>query len=176
MPRIPYLPENLRDPADVVGPVRARRGGTLLHLDRMLLHSPPLTRGWNALLGAVRSELELDARLRELVTCAVALMNGAEYELHHHLAPFLAAGGTEAQLDALRRGRGRDDGSGPFDEVERACLRVAEEMTRGVALGDATFAEARRLLGARGTVELVGVVAAYNMVSRFLVALEIGPE
>jgi len=33
-----------------------------------------------------------------------------------------------------------------------------------------------RLLGDRQTVELVGVVAAYNMVSRFLVALGVEPE
>jgi alkylhydroperoxidase family enzyme len=176
MPRIPYLPADLRDPADLVAAVRARRGGALLHLDRMLLHSPPLARAWNAFLGAVRAELGVEARLRELAICAVALLNRAAYELHQHAAPFLAAGGTEPQLDALRRAGGEDEGAGPFDEAERAVLRLTLEMTRDVEVRDSTFAAARRLLGARGTVELVGVVAAYNMVSRLLVALEIEPE
>lgn len=39
-----------------VAPIRARRGGELLNLGRMLLHSPAYARSWNALLGAVRAE------------------------------------------------------------------------------------------------------------------------
>jgi alkylhydroperoxidase family enzyme len=41
---------------------------------------------------------------------------------------------------------------------------------------DSTFAAALERLGERDTVELVGVIAAYNMVSRFLVALGIETE
>jgi 4-carboxymuconolactone decarboxylase len=33
--------------------VRARRVGQLSGLDRLLLHSPPVAEGWNALLGAL---------------------------------------------------------------------------------------------------------------------------
>lgn len=176
MPRLPYLPADVRKPAGLVASVRARRGGTLLNLDRMLLYSPPLARGWNAFLGAVRSDLSVEPRLRELAICAVALLNHVEYELHHHVGPFLAAGGTRAQLDALRHGLGADDGTGPFDEAERAVLRLTLEMTRDVSVQDSTVAAVRAILGERGTVELVGVVAAYNMVSRFLAALAIEPE
>ena len=173
-PRIPYRPADIAEPADLVAAIRARRGGTLLHLDRMLLHSAALARAWNAFLGAIRGDLGVPARLRELVICAVAAANGAEYELHHHAPLFLRAGGTEAQLAALRRGI--DAGGGPFDETERAVLRLTLEMTQEVSVRDATFAAVRDLLGEQVTVELVGVVAAYNMVSRFLVALEIAPE
>jgi len=176
VPRVPYVPEGVSEPADLVAAVRARRGGALLHLDRMLLHSPPLARGWNAYLAAIRGGLSLDARLRELAVCAIGLLNGAPYELHHHAPELLAAGGTAAQLDALRRAGGTAEAGGPFDARERAVLRLTAEMTREVAVGDETFAEVRRLLGERETVELVAVVAAYNMVSRFLVALGIEPE
>jgi AhpD family alkylhydroperoxidase len=176
MPRIPYLPADVAEPAELVAAIRARRGGTLLNLDRMLLHSPPLTRGFGVFISAVRTELALDAKLRELAVCAVAVLNGAEYNLHHHAPPFLRAGGTDAQLAALRRGQGRDDGTGAFDENERAVLELALEMTRSVSVRDSTFSAVLTLLGERGTVELVGVIAAYNMVSRFLVALGIEPE
>src|SRR5690606_15711496 len=47
MPRIPYQPEDLAEPAEVVDAIRRRRGGKLLELDRMLLHSAPLAAGWN---------------------------------------------------------------------------------------------------------------------------------
>jgi alkylhydroperoxidase family enzyme len=176
MPRVPYVPTESGDPADLVAAIRARRGGMLLNLDRMLLRSPPIARAWNDFLGAVRTELGVDAKLRELVICAVGLLNGAEYELHHHGPLFLRAGGTEAQLAALRRGQGRDDGSGAFDETERAILRLTLEMTRDVSVRDATFDAVRTPLGERGAVELVALVATYNMVSRFLVALGVEPE
>jgi AhpD family alkylhydroperoxidase len=176
VPRIPYLPADLAEPADLVAAVRARRGGALLHLDRMLLHSPAFARGWNGFLGEVRRGLALDPRLRELAICAVAVLNDAPYELAHHAPEWLVAGGTREQLQALERTGGGCWDEPLFDAREQATLRLTAEMTRAVAVSDATMAEVRALLGDRGTVELVGVVATYNMVSRFLVALGVEPE
>jgi hypothetical protein len=97
MPRVPYADE-FSLPQELVAPIRARRGGTLLNLDRMLLHSPLYARGWNALLGTVRGELLLSPRLRELAICATASLTGAEYEWGQHAPLFLAFGGSQAQL------------------------------------------------------------------------------
>jgi alkylhydroperoxidase family enzyme len=177
--RIPYQPADLAEPADLVAAIRARRGGHLLNLDRMLLHSPPLAQGWNGFLRAVRTELEVAPRLRELAMCVVAALNRADYEFHHHAPEFIAAGGTPAQVDALRDPlRASQDPAlrSLFDEAERAALQLTIEMTRSVAVSDATFDRVQLLLGHRHTVELVAVVATYNMVSRFLVALGIEPE
>jgi alkylhydroperoxidase family enzyme len=176
MPRIPYRPESLAEPAALVQAIRARRGGRLLHLDRMLLHSPPLAAGWNGYLKAVRTELDLDPRLRELAMCAVASLNGAHYEFHHHAPEFLRAGGTEAQVEALRQPERALEQAGLFDDTALAALRLTIEMTRQVAVSDASFAAVHAALGDRQTVELAGVIATYNMVSRFLVALCIEPE
>ena len=49
-------------------------------------------------------------------------------------------------------------------------------MTRTVKVTDATFDAVRARLSDQHCVELVGVIATYNMVSRFLVALGIEPE
>jgi len=174
--RIPYQPADLAEPTDLVATIRARRGGQLLNLDRMLLHSPPLARGWNAFLRAVRTELEVDPRLRELAMCVVAVLNGAEYEFHHHAPEFVAAGGTAQQVAALRDPLRAAADAEMFDEVDRAALQLTIEMTRGVTVNDATFDAVHRRLGERQTVELVGVIATYNMVSRFLVALGVEPE
>jgi alkylhydroperoxidase family enzyme len=176
MPRIAYQPADLGEPAALVDAIRARRGGRLLHLDRMLLHSPPLAAGWNGFLKAVRTELALDPRLRELAMCAVASLNGADYEFHHHAPEFLRAGGTPPQVEALRAPEQALQQPGLFDGDARAALRLTIEMTRGVAVADATFEAVHAALGDRRTVELVGVVATYNMVSRFLVALGVEPE
>jgi alkylhydroperoxidase family enzyme len=159
-----------------VAAIRARRGGRLLNLDRMLLYSPPLAAGWNAHLRAVRTQLELDPKLRELAICAVAALNGADYEFVHHAPEFLAAGGSERQLQALRAPDRALADAELFDAAQRAALALTVEMTRDVAVADATFEAALAALGPRAVVELVGVIATYNMVSRFLVALGVEPE
>lgn len=180
MPRIPYQPLDLAEPRDVVDAVRARRGGTLLNLDRMLLHSAPFAKGWNAFLGEVRTGLALSPRLRELAMCAVAVLNDAPYEFHHHAPEFLKAGGSAEQVDALGRlvsPDALDSMMALFDPVDRAVLRLTTAMTCDVKVDDACFEAVRDALpDERLVVELVGVIATYNMVSRFLVALGIEPE
>ncbi len=174
MPRVPFVPADLAEPRDIVDAVRARRGGELRPLDRLLLHSPELTRGWNTYLAAVRTRLGLPPRLRELAICAVAVLNQAEYEFFHHAPEFLKAGGTQAQLDAVRDVDAAIADAGRFDAAERAVLALTAEMTRNVKVSDATFARASEHLGEpRDVIELIATVATYNMVSRFLVALEV---
>ncbi len=177
MPRVPYLPADIDAPGELVAAIRARRGGTLLNLDRMLLHSPPFARGWNEFLGEVRTGLNIPARLRELAICGVAMLNGAAYEFLHHAPEFTKAGGTAAQVEALRDMEAAAGDAALFDAAERAVIRLTVEMTRQVQVGDTTLAEARAAVGSdSGLVELVGAIAAYNMVSRFLVALGVEPE
>ena len=97
MPRIPYLPADLAEPREIVDAVRARRGGTLLNLDRLLLYSPELAIGWNSYLGAVRTRLALSPKLRELGTDVMRL---AELEgLGGH------ATSVDLRLQKIRRAR-----------------------------------------------------------------------
>jgi len=37
---IPFVPKDLDEPRELVEAIKSRRGGELLALDRMLLHSP----------------------------------------------------------------------------------------------------------------------------------------
>jgi alkylhydroperoxidase family enzyme len=177
MAAVPYQPQDIAEPRDLVAAIRARRGGILLNLDRMLLHSPPLALGWNGYLRAVRTELLVSPRLRELAICAVARLNRADYEFHHHAPEFLRAGGTAAQLDALDHAGDPKADLSAFDAAERAVLALTVEMTRNVAVNGATMASVRAAVDDdRQVVEMVAVIAAYNMVSRFLVALGVEPE
>ena len=97
-----WTPERKPQPQALVDAILARRGGTLLNLDKALLWSEPVARGWNVYLKAVRTELPTSRKLRELGICTVALLTGAHYEYHHHAPDFLAAGGTQLELDALQ--------------------------------------------------------------------------
>ena len=178
--RIPdWTPEAKPQPAELVDAILARRGGQLINLDKALLWSEPLARGWNTYLKAVRTELPTSPRLRELAICTVALLTGALYEYHHHAPDFLAAGGTQAELDALDRVVAADarQASDPaLGEVEQLVVRYAAQMTLDVTVDDALFDALRRHFDTTQLVELTSAIATYNMVARFLVALGVSPE
>jgi alkylhydroperoxidase family enzyme len=176
MPRIPYVTDDEAGDTPLVAAIRKRRGGGLLNLDRQLLHSPPFAQGWNGLLGAVRTQLSVDPKLRELAMCVVAVLNGAEYEYIHHAPEFVKAGGRQTQIEAVHQMKSVPIDPSQFDELENATIALSFQMTTLVEVDDATFATLQRHLDRSAIVELVGVVATYNMVSRFLVAIGVEPE
>lgn len=181
MPTVPYVTDhdidNQKVPAELVAAIRGRRaGGNLLNLDRMLLHSPPIARGWNTYMGSIRRELKVSPVLRELAICAIARLNRADYEWLQHAPEFLAVGGKQSQLDALNAIESAHFNTRVFDHGEIAVLKLTREMTLNIDVSAATLEEIRALLPNEQVVEIVGTIAAYNMVSRFLVALGIGPE
>ena len=61
-----------------------------------------------------------------------------------------------------------------MSEKEWAVLVYVDAMTRDVNVEDATFEEVRKWFSETESVELTATVAAYNAVSRFLVALDVG--
>ncbi|MEN9771386.1 MAG: hypothetical protein RJA58_29 [Pseudomonadota bacterium] len=176
IPAVPYVPADLAEPADLVGAIRARRGGHLINLDRMLLNSVPYARGWNAFLGEVRRNLSLSAKLREIAMCGVAVLNGAEYEFFHHAPELIAAGGTQEQVDALRTIDDIAADLSMFSPVERDAILLTIQMTRDIQVSEHLMKRLNDALGSTQVVELVGTIAAYNMVSRFLIALGVEPE
>lgn len=177
--RIPdWTPDAHPQPQDLVDAILKRRGGTLINLDKALLWSEPLARGWNVYLGAVRTGLPTSRQLRELGICTVALLTGAHYEYHHHAPDYLAAGGQQAELDALKVWC--QDLSQPLPAAlagdDALIARYAAQMTRDVKVEDALFAQLQARFSTTELVELTSAIATYNMVARFLVALGVTPE
>lgn len=178
--RIPdWTPESHPQPQDLVQSILERRGGTLLNLDKALLWSEPLARGWNVYLKGVRTGLGASRKLRELGICTVALLTGAAYEYHHHAPDFRAAGGTQAELDALQAyiaagARGTPPPGLTGDEG--LVTEYAAQMTRDVKVEDALFARLQARFAPTELVEITAAIATYNMVARFLVALGVTPE
>ena len=176
--RIPdWTPDAKPQPRDLVEAILARRGGSLLNLDKALLWSEPLARGWNVYLKAVRTELPTSRKLRELGICTVALLTGALYEYHHHAPDFVAAGGSQAELDALQAFCRAPDGvPAGLDGDEALVARYAAQMTRQVQVDATLFAQLQQRFDTTQLVELTAAIATYNMVARFLVALGVTPE
>ena len=179
--RIPdWTPSLKAQPQDLVQAITERRGGSLLNLDRALLWSEPLARGWNVYLKAVRTELPTSRELRELGICTVALLTGASYEYHHHAPDFLAAGGTQAELDALHAICESNpclaQSAHGLGAIESIVIQYAAQMTLNVKVTDELFVQLKRHFDTTQIVELTSAIATYNMVARFLVALEVSPE
>lgn len=176
--RLPeWTPELKPQPEDLVQAVLQRRGGKLLPLDRGLLWSEPFTRGWNVFVKAVRMDMGGSKKLRELAISAVSLLTGADFEYQAHSKEFLAQGGTQAELDALKSALADNPrapaASTTLGAVEKIVIQYAAQMTLDVKVQDTVFAELKKHMDTTDIVELTGAIATYNMVARFLVALEI---
>jgi len=175
----PVAPGTRPELADIERSIAAERGAISL-LYRVLLHSPLIASGWEKLLTAVRNRTELAPQLRELIILRVAVLNGAPFEFDAHTPHALHAGVTRAQLEAVQRvdcgGMSAAAVAGTFAADERLVLELADAMTRDVTVGDELMERVRARFDARGVVEVVTTVAAYNMVSRFLVALNLVHE
>ena len=179
--RIPdWTPARKLQLQDLVDAILKRRGGVLINLDKALLWSEPLARGWNVYLKAIRTDLPTSPKLRELGICTVALLTGATYEYKHHAPDFLTAGGTQAELNALNsvvKADARKTAAHPaLGAVEQLVIQYAAQMTLDVKVTDEVFNALRQHFDTTQIVELTSAVATYNMVARFLVALGVSPE
>jgi alkylhydroperoxidase family enzyme len=118
--------------------------------------------------------------LCELGICTVALLTGAHYEYHHHAPDYLKAGGTQAELDGLKRAVANAPDKGVHDEaldlMSRWVVQYAAQMTLNVKVDADLFKQLQTQLNTTEIVELTTAIAAYNMVARLLVALEVSPE
>jgi alkylhydroperoxidase family enzyme len=170
MARISYPDLDRSDLAPLVGRIKAERG-KVLNLYGMLLHSPPVAEGWLAFLTAIRQKCSLSGRIRELVIMRIAVINGADYEFRAHTPFALQEGISQTQIDALREGK--FDG---FDDLERSVLAYSDSMSREVHVPQPVFDAVRRHFNERELVELTATIGAYNLVSRFLEALQVDHE
>jgi alkylhydroperoxidase family enzyme len=176
--RLPYVDEShLPDatPSDltILADTKARRKGPLLALDRALLHSPPILSGWNAFFGAIRTGTTIDASLREMIMCRIAVLNRAWFEWEQHEPLLSETGVLRPELVERLRDEGWD-GQGLADERHVLVLRYTDAMTRDVVVSQALFERLKALFTEREVVEITATVAGYNAVSRFLVALDVG--
>lgn len=166
--------EDLPELAPLIGRIKGRRGGTLLNLYRMLLHSPPVAEKWFEQNNAIRWETQLDGKTRELAVIRVAAANRADYVFKSHVPSVaLDEGLTLAQCDALAAGWQE---SPLFDARERAILAYVDAMTNDLQVPDAVFEPLRRHLTERQLVELTVLIGAYNMHCRVLEALQVERE
>ncbi|KAK7435761.1 hypothetical protein VKT23_019458 [Stygiomarasmius scandens] len=165
--------------------IRERRGARgLTPLDGTLLHVPPVAEGWNTLLGAVRTKGQIPGDVRELMILRVAARNHAAFEWIHHEHV-----GRDCGLNTSQLYLARDTSSLPpstdstLNALQSAALAFADQSTAQVRVEPSTTAALVSALTtlANGDkskaedllVECSAITASYNMVSRFLVSLDV---
>lgn len=131
-------------------------GGLTGPFNAMLL-APRLGAALQGLGSAVRYHTDLSARVREMAILAVAAAWHSDFERYAHEAVGRAAGVSEAEMAALRRGELPE----LTDPIERAALRVVDALLARADLDDAEFETARSELGAAALVELSTLVGYY---------------
>ncbi len=154
--------------ADVEDRILGERGRVSL-LYQVLLNSAPIASGWERMLTAVRNQTGVPATLRELIILRVAVLNKAPFEFQAHAPIALREGVSEEKIAAVADAAIAKI----FGPEERLVLELTDAMTRNVDVPDDLMDELKQRYNDERLVELVATVAAYNMVSRFLVALHI---
>ena len=153
--------------------IRGGRGGRMLNIYRMLLHSPALADKWLEQVSAVRWQTDLDGKIREIVIIRIGLLNRVEYVIKAHVPAFAVREGlTIEQCAALADW----PASTLFNDQQRAALAYTDAMTREVQVPDVIFATLRDFFTEKQIVELTVLIGTYNMHTRVLQALEIDAE
>ena len=174
MARVPLIEEKeYPELSDLIAKIKGARGGRLINIYRLMLHSPALANAWFDLNQAVRYGTEIDGQCRELAVIRVAILNNVDYVVRAHGPAYaLKEGLTPAQVEALADW----SASNLFADRQRALLAYVDAMTRDIDVTEAVFTEVRRHFSERQTVELTMLISAYNMLTRFLKALKVDPE
>lgn len=109
----------------------------------------------------LRFDSVLDARIRELVTCAVSRHVSNQFEWLMHAPLALKAGVAQATIDALYAGaRPRQL---PADE--EAALDFTRELLTTHGTSEPAYQAALKLFGEQGVVELATLIGYFVMVS-----------
>lgn len=169
--RVPLVePGTKPELADIETRIMAERGRVSL-LYRVLLNSGPIASGWERMLTAVRNQTAIPADLREIAILRIAILNRAAFEFEAHEPIARRAGVSAEKIAALRE---PDVPEAAFAPLETLVIALTDAMTRDIEVPAALFERLREGFDDKGIVEIVATIAAYNMVSRFLVALHIG--
>ena len=121
------------------------------------------------MLTAVRNQTSIPGDLRELIILRIAILNNAQFEFEAHAPIARREGLSDAKVEAVKVLALAD----VFEPREALVLELTDAMTKNIVVPDVLFHRLEQTYDATGLVEIVATVAAYNMVSRFLVALNI---
>jgi 4-carboxymuconolactone decarboxylase len=150
---------------EVVSGIRGRLVGPL----RAVIHSPELARRWSRLGEYLRFSTCLPKRLNELAIIVTARRWNSQLEFLIHGEAAKAAGLDPACVEAIRLG----EAPAFTDEADAEVYEFARLLQHTGNVDAVLHAAVTARWGARGVVELTGVIGYYTMVSMTLNVHEI---
>jgi 4-carboxymuconolactone decarboxylase len=175
-PRVPVLAEhalNVEQRALLDSIRSGPRGGgiTIRGPFAVLLHAPAFGELAQRLGGHCRFKTAVPPRLSEFAILVTAKLWRAQYEWYAHVPQAEQAGVKPETIRDL--GRGRVPKSAPKDE--RAIYDFVQELYRTRRVSDRNFKRVRDLLGEAATVEFVGILGYYALISMILNVFRMSP-
>ena len=131
--------------------------GALVGPFGVMLHEPAIGRPLQELGTALRYEVDMSARLREIAILAVAAATNSEFERYAHERVGRAAGLSDCELRDLANQRFTSD-----DPVESAAYRFCAD------LPDAEYDALREVLSEALIIDLVVLVGYYTTLAHLL--------
>src|SRR5262245_3727663 len=168
MARVPYV--DIKNVPDQYRNLISRDA----NVTRALANSPKLAFLSGSMARYIRHESRVDPRLRELAIIQVGYSARSAYEYTHHIKIGFSFGVTPDDLRAIAE----DTAGRPskLEPIAKTVLRAAREMTDGLTVSDATFADLRTAFDNECLVDLLYAIANYNGVVRILAALQVDLE
>jgi 4-carboxymuconolactone decarboxylase len=137
----------------------------------MFLHAPAFGELAQQLGGYCRFKTGVPARLSEFAVLLTAKLWRAQYEWYAHVPLAERAGVAKETIRDLHRGRVPK--SAPKDE--RAIYDFIQELYKTRRVSDRNFKRVLSVLGDVATVELVGILGYYVMISMILNVFRMSP-
>lgn len=135
------------------------------------LHRPDLADKAQQLGQYCRYDSSLSPRLSELAILTTARIWDAAFEWQAHVPHALAAGVDDAVIDALANDRAPEFAA----EDEALVYEFTRELNLERGVSDALYARAIAVLGKDGTVDLVGVLGYYSLISMTIKVFDVDP-
>jgi 4-carboxymuconolactone decarboxylase len=144
---------------------------------RVWLNSPELAERAQALGAFCRFGTSLPPRLSELAILVTGAYWRAGFEWHVHAPIAIKAGISSEIAEAIRTGATPSFAQGD----EAAVYAFARELLEKRSVSEQVYRGATEHLGAKGVIELVGILGYYGLISMTIVAFEVpipngGPE
>ena len=175
-PRLPILSEDRLAPAQraLLESIRSGpRGGstTIRGPFAVFLHAPAFGELAQKLGGHCRFNTGVPPRLSEFAILVTARIWRTQYEWFAHVPQAERAGVKRETIRDLHKGHVPK--TAPKDE--RTIYDFVQELYKTRRVSDKTFARVRALLGDAATVELVGILGYYVLISMILNVFRMSP-
>jgi 4-carboxymuconolactone decarboxylase len=135
------------------------------------MHAPELGHFAQALGGYCRYKTSLTPRVSEFAILCTARLWRAQYEWFAHAPIAEKAGVSSKTIENLRLGRPPKSAQ----KDERAIYEFIQELYKTRRVSDRTYKKTHSLLGEKATVELVGILGYYALISMTLNVFRMSP-